>query len=123
MRTGFTRSQALREKINPAFFDQEVTIMLFSTTVNSLGEEVRTWTEGPTIRALVKIIDASAEMVTKTDTNLTMLRVAKVWAWYNAAMLDNRNKIRWEGNDYEIIDTQEIYGRKRFTFCKINKYM
>jgi len=122
MKSGFTRSQALREKINPAMFDQEVTILLFTVTRNSIGEEVRSYVPGPTVRALVKVLDSN-EMMTNTDTNIYLKRIAKVWSWYNAHMLDNRNKIRWEGNDYEILDVQEIYGRKRFSFCKISKFM
>jgi head-tail adaptor len=121
MRTGFSSSQALRERINPAFFDQELTVLQYSDTTNTIGEKVRAWGTPFTIRALIKELDSSDEMTTKTDMNITLHKVIKVWAWYDARLLSNRNKITWRGKDYNVIDTQEIYGRKRFVFIKIEQ--
>ena len=121
MRTGFTRSQALTEKINPGRFDQILTVLQFSEATNAIGEKVRTYTSNGTFRALVKELDASDEKV--IEPNISLMKVAKVWAWYEDRLLDNRNKILYNGNEYTIIELQEVYGRKRFIMLKIMQYI
>lgn len=121
MRTGFVRSQALTEKINPGRFDQTLTVLQYSETTNTLGEKVRSWTDNGTFRALVKELDASEEK--ETDTNISLRKVAKVWAWYEDRLYDNRNKIIYRGNTYVVTEVQEVYGRKRFIMLKIMQYI
>lgn len=121
MRTGFVRSQALTEKINPGRFDRELTVLQYSETTNDIGEKVRTYTNNGTFRALVKELDASDEK--EMETNISLKKVAKVWAWYEDRLNDNRNRIIYNGNTYTIIEVQEVYGRKRFIMLKIMQYI
>lgn len=123
MRTGFVTSNALREKINPAMFDQTINILLYSETRNALGEIIKNYTTSEPIRALIKEMQSSDEMLAKDNTNISLMKVAKLWAWYDERMLDNRNKILWNGEEYTVVDCQEVYGRKRFIFNKIVQYI
>lgn len=115
---GILYSRLLTEKINPGRFDNVIEIHAFSTTKNALGEDVRSYTLLATQRALVGKISASQE-TTETPNVKALNDVAIVITWYNSALLDTKNKIEWQGKLYEIDDSAEVYGRKRFVRLKI----
>lgn len=121
MRSGFVMSQALTEKVNPGRFDQELTVLQYSESTNSIGEKVRTWTDNGKFRCLVKELQASEEK--EMEQNIVLRKVVKVWAWYEERLNDNRNKILYKGNTYNIIEVQEVYGRKRFIMLKIMQFI
>ena len=119
---GIVRSQALYEHINPSAFDTVISIYTLSTAKNALGEDVRTYTLAGTQRALVVKIDASGEDI-EGQTNKTLKAVIKLWTWYHIAVLNNTNQIGIDGVMYDIVDSEPVYGRKRFVTAKLIQYI
>ena len=114
---GILYSRLQFEHINPSKFDQDVTPQIYSIVKNSLGEEVPTYTNATPLRALVGKMGESNEKMDEPTKNLN--DVAILITWYDPVLLDTKNKVIWQGTSYEITDSAEVYGRKRFVRLRI----
>lgn len=105
------------EKINPAAFDKNATILIFSTTTNALGEEVVSYTPGDTIRVMYDKLNSAIEDMDSTDTNKFMYDKGVLITWKNTDLLNSKNRVRIDGQDYNILDAAEAFARNRFVRC------
>ncbi len=106
------------EKINPAAFDQEITPLIQSFTVNDTGEKIPTYTPGTAIRAMVDKINSSEEDSDFYKRNQFAKDVIVIITYINQDLLNNQNRILWSGKTLEIIDTTEAYARGRWIRIK-----
>lgn len=110
------------EHINPGQFDKEITIKQVSTSKNALGEDVRVYTTMGTQRGMFGHTDAAMEDIEKNVVKSHKV-VGKVITWYNELLLDTKNVIELDGNIYDIVEAEEVYGRKRFVRLKVMQYL
>jgi hypothetical protein len=105
------------EKINPGSFDVKATILIYSTITNDLGEEESIFTEGEEIFCLYDTLNSAIETQDRTDFNEFMFEKGVLITWLNDNLLDTKNRVRIDGNDYDIIDGTKAFSRNRFVRC------
>ena len=105
------------EKINPAAFDKEATVLIMSTAENSLGESVVSYAAGDTIRVMFDKLNSSIEHLDESDTSKIMYNKGVLITWYNTDLLNSKNRVRIDGVDYNILDGAVAFARNRFTRC------
>jgi head-tail adaptor len=120
--SGIPTSRRHIEKINPAYFDKSIKLLKMTITNNALGEEVRSYNEEFSFRAMISPTEASMEDITK-HSHRSFKSVIKLWCHYDHRLIDTTSKIEHNGVIYDIDSVAEVFGRKRYINIKAISFL
>lgn len=118
---GIAYSRLISEKVNTGHFDKDVVLVEKVYSTSSFGEKTIAWAESLARRGmLLSLAQSQDEQI--GDESQPYEEVCFALTWYHAKFLDTRNRVKINGQEYNIIAADEWPGRKRFVRMKLTAF-